>query len=228
MPSGPSVPSGPPGPEGATAPGSLPGPGDATGPGSLTGPGDATGSAVDAGPRRGWALGFTVLLVVAAAVALTAAGRGGSRTDAARAPSPALVIGEPVPGFTATTVDGRPVSLSAIRGRPVWLAFGGTWCAPCRAEAHDIQAAHAAAGPDGVVVIAVYPAEDASTVRGFSRRLGLQYAQVADPDRRLAVRFGVSGTPTHYFIDRSGTLRGIRSGALSPGRIAVELAQIDG
>jgi CSLREA domain-containing protein len=40
-----------------------------------------------------------------------------------------------------TTVDGTKVSLSSYRGHPVWLTFGATWCAACKAEAPDIEAA---------------------------------------------------------------------------------------
>src|SRR5665647_2652833 len=43
-------------------------------------------------------------------------------------------IGSPAQDFTGTTVDGKEVSLSSLKGHPVWLTFGASWCAACVAE----------------------------------------------------------------------------------------------
>jgi thiol-disulfide isomerase/thioredoxin len=56
-------------------------------------------------------------------------------------------VGRPAADFRATTVDGRPISLSDFKGRPVWLTFGATWCQPCRAENPDISAVYERAKP---------------------------------------------------------------------------------
>lgn len=230
---------------GPATPGSAT-PGPAT-PGSATpGPvgGAPAGGALDSRPRvpalgsrlRVTALGSTALLVLAGTFLLTGPGRtvpsdgaGGASPGARSSPAPGSpAVGRAAPDVIATTVDGSPVSLAGLRGRPVWLTFGATWCAPCRSEAPEIQAAQAAAGDDGVVVIAVYLSEDPATVRDFARRLGLRYRQIADPDRRIGSAFGVSAMPTHYFVDRSGILRAVRTGALPPDGIAAHLAQIGG
>ncbi|HEX5148877.1 MAG TPA: hypothetical protein VFW02_07335, partial [Candidatus Limnocylindrales bacterium] len=39
---------------------------------------------------------------------------------------------------------------------------------------------------------------------------------IADPDRSIGDRYRVAATPTHYFIDRSGTVRAITVGGLDP------------
>ncbi len=72
-------------------------------------------------------------------------------------------VGALAPDFTAVTLDGDEVTLSEFRGRPVWLTFGATWCASCRVEAPDIQAAYEES--DDTVVLAVYLSEDADDVR---------------------------------------------------------------
>lgn len=127
-------------------------------------------------------------------------------------------VGAPAPDFTAVTTDGRTIKLSELRGKPVWLNFGASWCAPCRVEAPDIQAAHAAQ-LGGVQVVAVYLGEDKPAVDSFARSLGLTYSHVPDPEKNLAAAWGVNGIPVHWFIGPDGTIRATQVGILGPERI---------
>ncbi len=125
-------------------------------------------------------------------------------------------IGSPAQDFTATTVEGKAVSLSDYRGQPVWLTFGASWCAACQAESPDIQAAYLSHKSRGVVVLSVSISEDTAAVRDFGDRTGLTFPMVADPDTRVASAYRVLGIPAHFFIDRSGVLRSMKTGSLSP------------
>lgn len=135
-------------------------------------------------------------------------------------------VGSPAQDFTATTVDGKTVSLKSLKGKAVWLSFGATWCAPCQAEAPDIQAAYAKTKASGVVVVGVFISEDSGTVLDYGTRIGLTFPQIADPDTRIASAYRVNGIPVHFFIDRSGVTRSIVTGGLSAERMDTELAAI--
>jgi len=135
-------------------------------------------------------------------------------------------IGTPAQDFTATTVDGKKVSLSGLKGHPVWLTFGATWCAACVAEAPDVQAAYEKFKPKGAVVLAIFIREDSATVKDYADRVGLTYPKVADPDTRIASAYRVYGIPAHFFIDKSGILRSIKTGGLSPEQMAAALTEI--
>lgn len=134
--------------------------------------------------------------------------------DAAWTGSPR--VGAPAPDFTAVALDGSPVRLNDLRGRPVWLTFNESWCQACRAENPDIDAAAEAARPFGLVVIAIFVSEDSTTVTEYLRRAGLHFEAVADPDRSIGDQYRVAATPTHYFIDRSGNVSAIAVGGLDP------------
>lgn len=139
---------------------------------------------------------------------------------------PAPKLGAPVQDFVATTVDGRAVSLSGLKGHPVWLTFGASWCAQCQAEAPDIEAAFQEHQASGLQLVEVFINEDASTVRDYVQRVGLTGLGVADPTTRLASAYRVLGIPVHFFIDRTGVLRVMRTGGMTPARMDAALAQI--
>jgi cytochrome c biogenesis protein CcmG, thiol:disulfide interchange protein DsbE len=128
-------------------------------------------------------------------------------------------VGSLAPDFAATTVDGQAFSLSSLRGRPVWLTFGGSWCADCRAEVPDVQATYSTFRDRGVAVVGVFYAENDEAVADYARRAGLTFPLVADPSARIAGRYRVRANPTHYFIDADGVIREVRLGGLEPAEM---------
>ena len=166
----------------------------------------------------------------AAAVAVPGPSDGGS-----------LKIGSPAKDFTATTVDGKSVSLSSFRGHPVWLTFVATSCVPCKSEAPDVEAAYRKFKDKGVIVLAIFLREDAAMVRDYGERVGLTFPKVTDPDSSIASAYRVrdwtaqdaeghhgfiTGFPAHFFIDRSGVLRSQQTGSLTPEQIGAALTAI--
>ncbi len=133
-------------------------------------------------------------------------------------------VGQPAPGFTATTVDGQPVSLDDLRGRTVWLLFGATWCTNCQDEAPHVQAVHEAR--DDVVIVAVYVGEDAKTVSRYADKEGLTYLQVADPDKRLGSTYRAQAIPRHVLVDADGIVRRIDVGAVDEATADARLDEL--
>jgi cytochrome c biogenesis protein CcmG/thiol:disulfide interchange protein DsbE len=123
-------------------------------------------------------------------------------------------VGKAAPDFLATTVDGKTVRLSNLKGKPVWLTFGASWCQPCRVENPDIEAMSEEFTGSDLVVLAIFISEDASAVRDYADRVGLTYRKVADPDTRIASEYEILGIPSHYFIDSFGVLRVMKIGSL--------------
>ena len=135
-------------------------------------------------------------------------------------------LGAPAPDFTVTTVDGEQVSISELKGRPVWVVFGASWCAACQAEAPDIEAAHDRYGPQGLVVLGVNMTEDTRTVRDYATRVGITFPVAADPESATADLYRVSAIPAHYVIDRNGVLRQVWQGAVSEAAINTSMQEL--
>lgn len=123
--------------------------------------------------------------------------------------------GDSAPGFTATDIDGTPISLEGLRGKPVWLVFMATWCTGCRTEIPDIQGVVASRG-DAVRVVVIYVGESRNTVSDYSKRVGNDFPEVVDQDQQISAAYGIMGVPTHYFIDAGGVVRQRHVGVLSP------------
>lgn len=133
--------------------------------------------------------------------------------------------GDSAPGFTATDIDGTPISLEGLRGKPVWLVFMATWCTGCRTEIPDIQGVVASRG-DAVRVVVIYVGENRNTVSDYSKRVGNDFPEVVDQDQQISAAYGIMGVPTHYFMDAGGLVRQRHVGLLSPDAMAQAIQNV--
>ncbi len=139
---------------------------------------------------------------------------------------PAPEVGKLAPNFTATTLEGAKVTLSDLRGHPVWLTFGAPWCQPCRAENPDIEAAYEKYRAQGLKVLWVVINDNRSDIESYAKRTGLTYPKIDDSRGAIEARYRIDGIPSHFFIDSSGILRAIRLSDLNPSMIEEDVAQI--
>jgi len=141
------------------------------------------------------------------------------------------LVGEPVPDFTLSTLDGGSIRLRDLQGQIVFLNFWATWCAPCQNEMPVLQKLEEEHRTEGVRVIAVTDPTQGQTedgVRTFLLRLNLTLTVALSSDPDLYARFGVSQIPTTFVIDRAGTVRKEHIGELHPDDIAAYLDELAG
>jgi cytochrome c biogenesis protein CcmG/thiol:disulfide interchange protein DsbE len=109
------------------------------------------------------------------------------------------------PDFAVPDLTGRTVRLSGLRGKVVVLNLWATWCPPCVEEMPSMERLHAALGDADFVLLAVSQDEDGKrVVAPFVERLHLSFPVLLDPEREVGDRFGVSGYPETFVIDRNG------------------------
>jgi len=116
------------------------------------------------------------------------------------------------PDFTITSLDGREVSLSDMKGKVVFLNFWATWCGPCRSEVRDIQKLYESLKHKDFTVMAIDIREDAATVKKFMKKNSINFPVYIDRTGEIAMRYSVRGIPTTYIINPEGEVVGVAIG----------------
>jgi peroxiredoxin Q/BCP len=99
--------------------------------------------------------------------------------------------GERAPDFTLYADDGRKVKLSALRGRPVVVYFYPKDDTPgCTREACAFRDRKAEIVRLGATVLGISP-DDVESHRAFRDKYGLNFPLLADPEHKVAEKYGV-------------------------------------
>ncbi|HYS54486.1 MAG TPA: peroxiredoxin family protein [Thermoanaerobaculia bacterium] len=121
--------------------------------------------------------------------------------------APRTLIGQLAPSFAGLDQDGREVSAPALRGRVVVLSVWASWCQPCLRELPRLEREVYQRFQPQAVVVGVGLGEGHAKVVDFNRRASLTFPLLADPNRKIARRFGADhAIPQTFVIDRSGVI----------------------
>jgi cytochrome c biogenesis protein CcmG/thiol:disulfide interchange protein DsbE len=107
--------------------------------------------------------------------------------------------------------DGA-LSLASLRGKGVVLNFWASWCIPCKEEAPLLEQAWRDHRDKGLVVLGVDAQDFREDARSFLERFGVTYPVVHDGKGSTLGRFGVTGFPETFFIDRGGKVVAVQVG----------------
>jgi cytochrome c biogenesis protein CcmG, thiol:disulfide interchange protein DsbE len=146
----------------------------------------------------------------------------------ARPALPLARVGDPAPNFALTDLDGNALRLADLRGRPVIVNFGASWCGPCVDEFPLLLNAAAAHRSSDMVVVGIVFRDRPGAARSFMSRMGASWPTAMDPGDAVASRFGIIGPPDTFFIDRNGMIVGRQIGQLGAADLEHGLAQILG
>jgi cytochrome c biogenesis protein CcmG/thiol:disulfide interchange protein DsbE len=137
-------------------------------------------------------------------------------------------VGDPAPEFALADLDGQPLRLSDLGGRPVIVNFWASWCGPCVEEFPVLARALREHREEGLVVVGIVVRDNSEAARGFMARMGAGWPAAMDPGEEVARRFGIYAPPETFFIDADGTIVGRQIGQLTAGDLDRQLALILG
>jgi peroxiredoxin len=124
-----------------------------------------------------------------------------------------LGVGRPAPDIAGKDLDGVELTLSEYRGKVVYLIFTGEWCGPCRSEYPYQRLMLELYKDKPFALLGVNSDPKIETAKQGKIDARLPYRSWWDGNQKdstkgpIATQFGVTGWPTVYLIDATGTIR---------------------
>ncbi|TDC75844.1 TlpA family protein disulfide reductase [Micromonospora sp. KC606] len=111
------------------------------------------------------------------------------------------------PKIVGDLLTGGRYDVAQARGQVVVLNFWGSWCAPCRAEADDLEATHQATKAAGVSFLGVNVQDSKDKAIAFEEGR-VTYPSLFDPASRLALALDIppNTIPATVVLDREGRI----------------------
>lgn len=127
------------------------------------------------------------------------------------------------PVLSGPLLSGGELSTADLRGSVVVLNVWASWCAPCRAEAPDLQEVWDATRDGGVQFVGINTRDSTAAAQGFVQTYALTYPQLLDPDgqQQLAFRDTLppQAIPSTLVLDKQGRVAGRVLGAVSQSQL---------
>ena len=132
------------------------------------------------------------------------------------------------PEFKLDALDGKPLSLTAARGKVVLLNFWATWCGPCRAEIPDLIALQQEYKGQLQIIGLTVDDDDESSIKQVVAESHINYpVAMASPEVRLQYG-GISALPTSFVLDAEGRVVQKHEGLRDPALYETEIRALLG
>jgi thiol-disulfide isomerase/thioredoxin len=168
---------------------------------------------------RSWA----VTVAAAGAIGLALAGCSSSSSTGAVAADGGVVTVIPAAQrkapivMSGTTVEGKPLDIATLRGKPLVMNVWGSWCGPCRSEAPALESAYKdLASTTNFVGIAFR--DTVTGAKGHEKEFGITYPSLFDEGNLLLSLNGAvtsQSIPVTLILDSQGRIAGRYVGVVS-------------
>ena len=119
------------------------------------------------------------------------------------------LFGKLVPDFSATDLDGKPISLQQYRGKVVLLDFWAVWNSFCIGDILNVKRIYDTYKDQGFEVIGVSLDTDETKLRNYLKENDISWQQIysgLEKQCPLVKQYDVKSIPARWLIDRDGTL----------------------
>ena len=134
-------------------------------------------------------------------------------------------VGRIVSDFSATDLDGKPISLQQYRGKVVLLDFWAVWYGPCIGEMPKVKRVYDTYKDQGFDVIGVSLDTDETRLRNYLKKNNISWRQIFSGQKwksPLAQQYHIQTIPAPWLIARDGTLISREAKGVKLERLVVE------
>ncbi|CAM5274836.1 Thiol-disulfide oxidoreductase resA OS=Afipia felis OX=1035 GN=resA_2 PE=4 SV=1 [Afipia felis] len=134
-------------------------------------------------------------------------------------------LGQPAPTIALQQIDGPPVAVSNVAGRPTVVNLWASWCPPCRREMPLL--AETASGRPEVTFLFINQGEGREKIRSYLDVENLKLDRVLlDPSMQIPRHYGMMGLPITLFLAANGTLVSMHIGEISREALNANIEKI--
>jgi len=119
----------------------------------------------------------------------------------------AIGVGDIIPSFTGTDMDGKPIDLATVIGKePVMLVFWASWCPNCTQEVPKVNTLYKKYAARNMTFIGVNVGfnDSVARARAFMEKTKMFYPVLFDKKGNVAKQYKVQGVPTVIVADAKG------------------------
>ena len=116
-------------------------------------------------------------------------------------------VGQDVPEFSFTTLDGKSASITDFKGKTVLINFFATWCGPCMKELPEVQK-HIWEGleDEGIVVLTFGRGHDAEELKTWNEKKGFTFPMSPDKENSIFEIFFTKYIPRNVVVSKEGKI----------------------
>jgi thiol-disulfide isomerase/thioredoxin len=183
--------------------------------------------------RALWAVAVAVVLLTAAGCSsvhgLQGSGdKGYVAGDGSIRTIPAADRGQPV-SLSGKDLDGKPISLSSLRGKPTVVTVWGSWCASCHQDSPLLVTAHERLGDTANFVGIDSRDNGTAQAKAYNRRYGITWPSFFSPGGEALLSFpgviGPNSIPSTIVLDSRGRPAAAINGGIPSSLTLVQMVQ---